>query len=160
MRSIGMTGRVICLIGALSGAAYCQGNNGCSNASLAGTWIFSITGQILAPAAAAGPVSGVALTTFDGFGNLTQVDHVVHNGATPVEDWRPATGSYTVNADCTGTYTFTPQPTVAADAGPALKCYFVLGNGGTEIMAVVSGSPTSPPFTSSIVASAKRLFGH
>jgi hypothetical protein len=47
-------------------------------------------------------LKGVAMTQFDGRGNVTQVDHIVFNGAPPPEDWTPATGSYHVNADCTG----------------------------------------------------------
>ncbi len=83
-------------------------NLGCSLATVIGSYAFQITGQILAPAPAAGSVAGVALTVFDGYGNLTQVDNVVHNGVVPIEDWRPAVGTYTVNSNCTGTFTFTP----------------------------------------------------
>jgi hypothetical protein len=74
----------------------------CSNATLNGDYAFTITGQILAPAPAAGPVVGVALSHFDGVGTRTQTDHVVHNGVTPVEEWRPGKGPYLVNANCTG----------------------------------------------------------
>jgi hypothetical protein len=142
---------------ALTSPAYGQANNGCANATLHGVYAFHLTGQILAPAAVAGPVSGVALTTFDGLGNLTQIDNVVHNGVVPVEDWRPAVGSYTVNSDCTGTFTFTPMPTNAADAGPALKVHFVLTNSGAKIVTVVTGSPNTPPFVASIVSTGDRL---
>jgi hypothetical protein len=130
---------------------------GCSVATLAGTYAFHITGQILAPPPAAGPVSGVALTVFDGFGNLTQVDNVVHNGVAPVEDWRPAVGTYTVNANCTGTFAFYPQPTNPLDAGPALMVHFVLSPDGSEIRTVVTSSPNTPPFTSSITSTGIRL---
>jgi len=54
----------------------------CSNATLNGEYGFTITGQILA-GPAAGPLTGVAMTSFDGQGNLSQVDHVVHNGNPP-----------------------------------------------------------------------------
>ena len=141
----------------LTASAYAQVNNGCTNASLHGIYAFHITGQILAPAAVAGPVSGVALTTFDGFGNLTQIDNIVHNGVVPVEDWRPANGTYTVNSDCTGTFTFTPAPTNPADGGPALKVHFVLMSFGAEILTVVTGSPNTPPFVASIVSTGTRL---
>ena len=149
--------RFALVIGALAGTAYAQ-TAGCNNGSLTGTFMFTISGQILAPAATAGPVSGVVMTTFDGFGNLSQVDHVLHNGVAPVEDWRPATGSYSVNTDCTGTFTFTPQPTVPADNSPALKVYFVICKGGTQINAVVSGSPTAAAFAASILSTGTRLF--
>jgi hypothetical protein len=132
-------------------------NLGCSTATVAGTYAFHITGQILAPAPAAGPVSGVALTTFDGFGNLSQVDNVVHSGVAPIEDWRPAIGTYTVNADCTGTFTFTPQPTVPADASPALTLHFVVAPDGSEIRTVVTSSPNTPPFMSAITSVGIRM---
>ena len=130
---------------------------GCSNMTIAGQYAFTITGSILAPAAVAGPVAGVALTTFDGFGNLVQVDHVTHNGVLPVEPWRPATGTYSVNPDCTGTFTFTPQPTNPADGGPALTVFFVIAQGGAEIRTAVSGSPNTPPFVASINSTGIRL---
>jgi hypothetical protein len=157
MKRIGELTRYGLLICALAGAA-CAQSGGCNNGSITGTFIFTITGQILAPAPAAGPVSGVAMTTFDGFGNLSQVDHVVHNGVTPVEDWRPATGTYSVNPDCTGTFSFFPAPTVAADNSPAIKVYFVICKGGTQINTVVSGSPNTPPFAASILSTGTRIF--
>ncbi len=132
-------------------------NLGCSAATLAGTYVFTITGQILAPPPAAGPVAGVARTIFDGYGNLVQVDNVVHNGTAPVEDWRPAAGAYTVNSDCTGTFTFTPQPAVAQDASPALTVHFVVNPDGSEIRAVVTSSPTAPAFMAAITSIGVRM---
>jgi hypothetical protein len=129
----------------------------CTNMTIAGQYAFTITGSILAPAAVAGPVAGVAMTIFDGFGNLTQVDHVTHNGVLPVEEWRPATGTYSVNSDCTGTFTFTPMPTNPADGGPALKVFFVIAQVGAEIRTAVSGSPNTPPFVASITSIGVRL---
>jgi hypothetical protein len=154
MKAIAAMTLLICM----SGAGYAQNGNGCGNWSLQGTFVFTITGQILAPAAAAGPVSGVALTTFDGGGNLTQVDHVVHNGMSPVENWRPATGSYQVNSDCTGTFSFFPAPTVAADNSPAIRVYFAISDGGKQVHAVVSGSPNTPPFMASILSTGTRIY--
>jgi len=156
-RTAGFASAAAILAFALTNPAYAQVDHGCTNATLIGVYAFQITGQILVPAPAAGPVSGVALTTFDGNGNLTQIDHVVHNGVVPVEEWRPATGTYTVNSDCTGTFTFTPAPTNPADAGPALKVHFVLTNGAAQILTAVSGSPNTPPFTASIVSTGSRV---
>ena len=74
---------------------------GCSNATLRGAFAFDVDGAFLgAPAPLL--LKGVAMTRFDGRGNLTQVDHIVFNGTPPPEDWTPATGSYHMNADCTG----------------------------------------------------------
>jgi len=75
--------------------------SGCSNATLRGAFAFNVDGAFLG-----GPapllLKGVAMTQFDGHGNLTQVDHIVFNGAPPQEDWTQATGWYRLNADCTG----------------------------------------------------------
>ncbi len=132
-------------------------NLGCSLATVIGSYAFQITGQILAPAPAAGSVAGVALTVFDGYGNLTQVDNVVHNGVVPIEDWRPAVGTYTVNSNCTGTFTFTPQPTNPADGGPALMVHFVVTRDGSKIQTTVTGSPNTPPFVAVITSIGVRL---
>jgi hypothetical protein len=94
---------------------------------------------------------------FDGSGNLTQVDNVVHNGVAPVEDWRPSIGTYTVNANCTGTFTFTPMPTNPQDAGPVLLVHFVISQNGSEIRAGVTGSPSSLLFTAAITSLGVRL---
>jgi hypothetical protein len=74
--------------------------NGCSNSSLRGNYGFQIRGTIVG----FGPIVGVALLTFDGAGNFTQTDDVSVNGFPPVVN-RPGSGTYSVNADCTGTQT-------------------------------------------------------
>jgi hypothetical protein len=162
MKAIGMIARFGAPAFIFTGLAFAQNAvtdaYGCSNATLHGSYAFQITGQILAPAAVAGPVSGVALTVFDRNGNLTQVDNVVHNGVAPVEDWRPAIGTYIVNPNCTGIFTFTPMPTVPQDASPPLKLYFVVTRDGTEIRTGVSGSPSSPAFMSAITSVGIRIF--
>ena len=69
---------------------------------------------------------------FDGRGTFTAVEHVVVNGV-PVNPapWTPATGTYAVNPDCTGTMVKetpnSPVPLVLA---------FVVVRRGTEIHAV------------------------
>ena len=73
----------------------------CSNSTLNGAYAFAIEGAFVdAPSPLL--IRGVALTQFDGRGHVTQVDHVVFNGALPPVGWTPATGWYRVNADCTG----------------------------------------------------------
>lgn len=78
-------------------------SRGCTNSTIKGNYAFTIHGQILTPN---GPllVDGIAKTTFDGDGNLTQVDAVAINGGI-AEVWRPGTGTYSLNPDCTGTMT-------------------------------------------------------
>jgi len=138
-------------------AAYQPANAQCSDATLHGRYAFTITGQILTPAPAAGPVSGVAMTEFDGQGNFTQADHVLHNAQPPQEEWRPGSGPYHVNPDCTGYMILTPQPTIPTDASPELRLEIVVGNEGNEIRTAVSGSPSVPPFTSTIISIGTRV---
>jgi len=99
----------------------------CSNATLSGDYSFTVEGQILG----VGPVNGVAETHFDGAGNLTQVDFVVHAGVVP-PGWRPGTGPYSVNSDCTGSATITPV------VGAVLNLQFVVLKNGKEIRTVVA----------------------
>jgi len=63
---------------------------------------------------------------FDGEGNLTDVDHVVLNGVPPAEEWRPGTGTYTINPDCTGS-------AVINTGNPPIPLHFVVVNRGNGI---------------------------
>ena len=49
----------------------------CNNRLILGTYGFSIEGQKLAGPGPVGPQVGVAITTFDGAGNLSQIDSIV-----------------------------------------------------------------------------------
>jgi len=113
-------------------AASARGQPGpCSNATLKGEYGFTITGQILG-GPVAGPVAGVTLAFYDGQGHLTQVDHVLLNGNPPSVQWRPATGTYTLNADCTGT-----EELDFTDGTPSLHLSIVVVGRGREIHQVV-----------------------
>ncbi len=76
---------------------------------------------------------GVAMTQFDGNGGLTQIDTVTINGVV-VADFThtPASGTYTVNSDCTGTFTIN-----FTDNRPTVVTNFVVVEAGLEIDAVV-----------------------
>ena len=104
--------------------------NECSNLTVRGTYAFTIHGQILTPG---GPliVDGVAKTTFDGYGNLTQVDAVSVDGDL-AQVWRPGTGAYTLNPDCTGTMT------IFNLNQPALRLAIVVSHSGDLIHTVVA----------------------
>ena len=147
----------------LAGTALCSAqipeHPMCSDATLNGDYGFTIVGQILSPALAAGLVSGVAMTHFDGHGNMTQVDHVLHNGGIPpAEEWRPGKGPYHVNEDCTGYMVITAEPTVASDTSPVLRLEFVVSNYGHRVDTVVTGSPTVPTFKSAITSTGIRTY--
>jgi hypothetical protein len=107
----------------------------CSNRTLHGNYGLTIEGLLGIP----GPgiqLRGVVLQGYDGDGHITQVDHVVIDGAPPPEPWRPGSGTYSVNADCTGTATIT----IASSPAPPLVVYFVVTKEGREIRQVVEGN--------------------
>jgi H+/gluconate symporter-like permease len=115
----------------------------CTNLTIKRTYAFTIHGQILT---SNGPllVDGIARTTFDGNGNVTQVDAVAVNGNIALV-WRPGTGTYSVNQDCTGTMTLVNQ-------GQApLHLAILVSQSGGLIHAVV----TDPGFA--ITADADRV---
>ena len=124
----------VLLSGSLAKAESEDGN--CSVRTLRGSYGFSIDGQILA-GPRAGLLRGVAMTEFDGRGNLRQVDFTTINGVPTGTDWRPATGSYKVNADCTGT-----AEIVQGDGSPTLKLRLVVVRDGKEVRTVVEGNAT------------------
>jgi len=109
--------------------------SGCSNHTLRGDYGLVIDGTIFA-----GPTSfllrGVAMTHFDGHGGLTQVDFTTRNGAPTSPDWRPATGTYEVNEDCTGRAEIVPA------TGPPLDLRLVVFDGGRQVATVVVGNAT------------------
>ena len=135
---------IACALAALNSVAWSSQPNdkndndegkSCSNHTLHGAYGFTIEGLLNIP----GPgtqVRGVVLQTYDGNGHITQVDHVVIDGTPPPDAWRPATGTYTVNPDCTGkaTITFPSNPQ------PPLVVYFVVVKQGKQIRQVVEGN--------------------
>lgn len=102
----------------------------CSNSTLRGTYASTIHGTLFLPNGATIVVDGIAKTTFDGNGTFTQVDAVADNGnITP--GWRPGSGTYTVNADCTGTQT------IVVPGLPDLHLQFIVAQSGNTIHSVV-----------------------
>jgi hypothetical protein len=104
----------------------------CGNSTIRGSYAFTIHGQIFPPDGSAPLiVDGVAKTTFDGNGGLTQLDTVAANGDVP-PDWRVSTGTYSVNPDCTGTFTVTNDPQ------PPIHARMIVAQSGNTIHAVVT----------------------
>ena len=123
---------LVLLILAVAGSATLTAHaSACSNASIKGDFAFTIHGQILVPGGSPPlVVDGVAKTTFDGAGNLYQVDAVAVNGGL-APGWRPGIGSYSVNPDCTGTMTILTQGMAPLDL------QIVIGESGQTIHTVV-----------------------
>lgn len=114
-----------------SGLAYARSD--CDNRLIAGHYGFTLEGTKLLGPGPVGSQVGVAMTEFDGYGGLTQIDTVTINGVV-VADFThpPAGGSYTVNPDCTGTFTIT-----FTDGRPTVIANFVVVDNGFEIDTVV-----------------------
>jgi hypothetical protein len=86
--------------------ALAESNGGrCSNRTLWGDYGGPVEGVLIVPGPGQLPFRAVVMNHFDGRGSFTAVEHVVVNGVpvNPTTPWTPATGTYTVNPDCTGT---------------------------------------------------------
>jgi hypothetical protein len=78
----------------------------CSNSTIRGSYAFTIHGTVFLQDGSTLLIDGLAKTTFDGKGNLTQLDAVAVNGNV-APGWASNTGTYSVKPDCTGTFTVT-----------------------------------------------------
>lgn len=138
-------------------------NDGCSIATLNGDYAFTVSGQIFLPTGAVVQREGVAMTHFDGAGGLTQVDLVESSPNAPppsgVSPTDPVTGfhthesgTYTVHADCTGTFTVNFHDMTNPTNGESVSdqiivVSFVLSDHGRAIHTIVTslipaGRPT------------------
>ena len=142
---------VVILALAVPLSALALDQDGCSNRTLKGDYAFTVTGQIFHPDGTVDTRAGVAITNFDGAGNLSQEDFVMSSslgGPVPSPDTDPVsgfhtneTGSYTVNSDCTG------NATIDFPNGIVIKLMFVVRDSGASIHTVVT-SVTMPNGTS------------
>ena len=96
----------------------------CSVATLEGSFVRKDTGFVTAPPANAGPLAGVHLVTFDGSGAFVSAGVSSLNGNVSEST---GTGTYTVNPDCTGTYTS------LSSTGRTGTAFFVIADNGNEI---------------------------
>jgi hypothetical protein len=81
-------------------------------------------------------VVGVAMTNFDGNGNLTQTDNIHGSISGYTTPDRPGTGTYNVNPDCSGTMQ------LSSPGSPTLTLRIVVVDKGSEVRtAVVAPAP-------------------
>jgi len=106
----------------------------CSDRTIEGDYASAVDGVILPAPGVSLSIRGINIVHNDGKGHSTQVDSLILNG-TPISDWTPVTGTYHINADCTGTGTLLPS------TGGFVNLRFVVAKHGKEIHAVVW-----PPF--------------
>jgi hypothetical protein len=115
-----------------------DGPKTCSNRTLRGAYGSAIDGTIVLPSPAPNLLlRGLAMQKFDGHGNFSQVDFITLNGAPEFSDWRPATGTYQVNPDCTGT------AVINFEDGGSLNTRFLVVDGGRQLMGMAEGIATS-----------------
>jgi hypothetical protein len=103
----------------------------CSDSTISGTYAFTLHGTIFLPDGSTLLVDGIAKQTYDGKGNMTQVDAVATNGVLP-PGWRFGSGTYSVDSDCTGTLTIT-VPGLSD-----LHLQFIVAQSGNTIHQVVT----------------------
>jgi hypothetical protein len=109
----------------------------CSNMTIKGTYASTIHATIFLPDGYTLLLDGLAKQTFDGNGSFTQVDAVAANGNLP-PGWRPGSGTYSVNPDCTGT------STIVIAGMPDLHTQFIVSQSGN----IIRGMVTDPGFAS------------
>jgi len=99
----------------------------CSNATLKGTFAHNASGFVTSPPPAV-PLASVSTITFDGNGALSETGIISLNG-----NIVPATGTgtYTVNADCTGTFAVQIPP-----LGITGHTFFVIDDSGNELQII------------------------
>ena len=102
-------------------------DQGCSSASITGTFAFTTIGFVGTAPAAAGPAfAQVTMQTFDGRDGTASVGMSNYKGTV---GQGTNTGNYTVNPDCTGTFTLvTPKGTS--------NWFFVIADNWNEIRAI------------------------
>jgi hypothetical protein len=119
-------------------------DRGCSNKTLSSDYGFASQGVLLnVPGVPPGtPFRSVGLAHFDGKGNLTWVEHTVVGGVPLDTGWTPASGTYSVNRDCTGTaVVYTPNSPVP------LNLAFVVVRHGNEVHTVLDANAITTVFT-------------
>ena len=146
---MGRTGYAIALVGAVALAAssaapragerheYDRFRRGCSEATLRGAYGIQWVGSRPARVPPNTPpvletFTGIAIRTFDGEGNFTQVSNV-KGAVTGIEPENiESVGTYQVNEDCSGTTSSQFVP-----GGPIVVTRFVIVDNGDEVLSSV-----------------------
>jgi hypothetical protein len=127
---------VLLTVGAVGSVYALSDTEPCKDRLLEGRYGFTLQGTKLAGLGPTGLQVGVAMADFDGKGTFTQNDTVTINGEVVSDFTHPrANGRYTVNPDCTGTFTID-----FTDGRPPVVTSFVVVNNGFEIDTVVTSA--------------------
>ena len=128
----GLSVPALVLLPLLSSGMYAQKLKECDNATIKGVYGYTITGLVPVANVPAQleQIIGVGIRTHDGEGKFTYVQSDKRATAPAAIDI-PGSGTYTVNPDCTGTYT----------TASGVQARFVVAGRGKEIRWIL----TSPP---------------
>ena len=121
---------------------------GCSLATIRVTYGIQMQGTRPVPPGLGGgmeSVIGVVVRTYDGMGNVTQVDNI-KGAVTGITPDRPGFGMYQVSPDCSARVEFQPAP------GVTIVEQMVIVEGGAEIRAI-----TVSPMDTMVTAVHKRI---
>jgi hypothetical protein len=137
-----MLAMIVCGLLASGASAMAQSNEGhCSNRTLFGDYGYASEGVLLPAPGVSLQFRSVGMTHFDGKGNLTWVEHTVVNGTSLGAGWTAASGTYTVNSDCTGTAVVnTPNSPVP------LNLAFMVVREGKEMHSVLDSNAIATVF--------------
>ena len=137
-----MLAMIVCGLLASGASAMAQSNEGhCSNRTLFGDYGYASEGVLLPAPGVTLQFRSVGMTHFDGKGNLTWVEHTVVNGTSLGAGWTAASGTYTVNSDCTGTAVVnTPNSPVP------LNLAFMVVREGKEMHSILDSNAISTVF--------------
>ena len=115
----------------------------CRDATLQGSYGYQAQGALSPAPNISLSFRSVGMTRFSGDGHLTWVEHTVIGGVSQgAAGWTSATGTYSVNSNCTGTaVVITPNSPVP------LHLSFVIVNDGKELHSVLDTDAVSTEFT-------------
>jgi hypothetical protein len=113
-----------------AGYALAQGNATCTDLGVKANYGFQDTGLVVG----SGAIALTGRLTFDGKGGAAGSESGTQAGAVVTNV--PLSGSYSINSDCIGSATVTPQGGVAIDFS------FVVANGGKTLLAIDTDATT------------------
>lgn len=145
------TRTIICTVLGIGSSAWAQtetwgraqDEGTCSNRTLRGHYGYASEGVLIdnpgLPKTA--PFRSIGMTHFDGHGNLTWLERTVINGKLLNSDWTAASGTYAVNANCTGT-----AVVVTPNSPVPLNLVFIVVNQGKEVDTILDSNAISTVF--------------
>lgn len=114
----------------------------CRIGTLQGNYGYVATGVLLPAPNVSLEFRSIGMTYFDGNGQLNWVEHTVVGGVSLRPGWTVASGTYTVNANCTGTAVVnTPNSPVP------LNLSFVITRDGKQMNSVLDANAILTQFT-------------